>query len=760
MSKKLVIVESPAKSKTIQKYLGKDYEILASYGHVRDLSKDNMGIQVDNGFEPDYLTMKDKKTVIKDLKKMAKTCDHVYIATDPDREGEAIAWHLVEAMKLKGIPISRIVFNEITQSAVKHAIENPRELNMDLVNAQQARRILDRLLGFEMSPLLWKKIKMGLSAGRVQSVSVRLIAEREAEIKAFEPVSSFRVQGEFETEEGAVLSAERPKKCATKEEAQSCLESCQKQEFKVNQIERKEGKRSPSPPFTTSSLQQEASRKLGYSVSRTMTLAQRLYEAGHITYMRTDSFHLSEDAIQSMSAHIQSEYGKEYSKPTHYKTKAKGAQEAHEAIRPASISVAKAGKDDGEKRLYDLIRKRALASQMSPAKVDRTIITLGEGEHAFQSKGEIITFHGFLKVYGDMSNTETFLPDVKEGESLAIKAITATENFSKPPARYTEASLVKRMEELGIGRPSTYAPTISTIQKRDYVRKEEREGKERPFQVLTLENDVITASTKTERTGVEKGKLFPTDIGTVVNNFLVEKFADIMAYDFTASIEGEFDEIATGSREWRGMIDGFYQKFHPTVVELEESKERAAGERLLGQDSKGVNVYVKIGRYGPVAQIGETTDEEKPRFAGLLKEQSITDITLEQALKLFDLPRDVGEFEGEKVIAAIGRFGPYVKYKSLFVSLKEDDPLTIEIDKAVTLIKEKIEIEKNKVIQVFEEHDPPVRVLNGRFGPYIAIGKQNVKIPKDQDPKALTLEACLELQKTAKPSKRRGGKKR
>ena len=769
MSKNLVIVESPAKAKTIEGFLGKDYTVKSSFGHIRDLPGKNISIDVENDFEPEYVISDDKKKVVNELKKLVKNADIVWLATDEDREGEAISWHLKEALKLKDKNIRRIVFHEITKSAITRAIENPRTIDENLVNAQQARRVLDRLVGYELSPVLWKKVKPSLSAGRVQSVTVRLIVEREREIINFKSQDFFKVVGVFQATDGKAFKAEVSSRFKSYEEAKSFLEQCGAAKFSVGKVEKKPATKSPAAPFTTSTLQQEASRKLGFSVSQTMVVAQKLYESGRITYMRTDSVNLSDLAMNAAKDYVRSEYGADYSNPKKYSTKSKGAQEAHEAIRPTDLSLNSIGSSSQEARLYDLIWKRTIASQMSNAKIERTNaqILVSGADSYFSAKGEIITFEGFLKVYlestdddEDEEQTEGLLPNFKEGDLIKMQEITSTQRFTKHPPRYQEASLVKKLEELGIGRPSTYAPTISTIQKRGYVEKESREGTERSYLKMILSAEGLKEEQQTEVTGAEKNKLFPTAIGMVVTDFLSEHFKDIMDYSFTADVEKQFDEIAEGQRKWNQMIESFYKPFHKSVEHTIEHADRAKGERELGTDPKsGRPVFARIGRYGAMVQIGQVEDEEKPKFASLLKTQNIETITLEEALDLFKLPRTVGEFEGEEIQAAIGRFGPYVRWGSLFASLKKnegDDPFTIELDRAIELVKEKREIEKNKYIKTFDE-DKEVQVLNGRYGPYIKIGRKNFKIPKDKKPEELTLEECRQIAEAA-PAKR-GAKK-
>ena len=762
----LVIVESPAKAKTIEGFLGKDFVVKSSYGHVRDLAKKGMAIDIEKGFEPNYEVLPDKTKVIAELKKLVKKSDIVWLATDEDREGEAISWHLNEVLKLDPAKTKRIVFNEITKTAITRAIENSRSIDYNLVNAQQARRILDRLVGFEISPILWRKVKPSLSAGRVQSVTVRLIVEREREIQNFKASSSYRVVALFDVD-GKTMKAELPKRLKSKKEAQKFLEQCQSATFKIKDLQTKPSKRTPAAPFTTSTLQQEASRKLGFSVSQTMVVAQRLYESGKITYMRTDSVNLSDFATGEAKEMVTKEYGAKFSKTRKYRSKNKGAQEAHEAIRPTDFKQTEVDGDNGTQRLYDLIWKRTVASQMADAELERTTVTIdvSTAEENFVAKGEIIKFEGFLKVYLESTDDEDeeddsgLLPPLKIDQGIDMQEVRATERFSKHPPRFTEASLVKRLEELGIGRPSTYAPTISTIQKRGYAVKEEREGTERKYEELILADNQIKDEAKTEITGREKNKLFPTDTGVVVNDFLVDNFDRILDYNFTASVEKEFDDIAQGQLEWNKMIDQFYGPFHTTVEETLEHSERATGERKLGEDPKtGKPVIARLGRYGAMVQIGSPDDEDKPKFAGLRKDQSIQTITLEDALELFKLPRALGEYEDKPVSANIGRFGPYVRFGNQFVSLKVkegDDPMSVTLERAIELIEEKKEADKNKYIKTFDE-DETVQVLNGRYGPYIKIGRKNFKIPKDVTPEDLTLEQCKEIAEN-QPKKTRGG---
>ncbi len=760
MKENLVIVESPAKAKTIEKFLGDDFSVTSSYGHVRDLAKKNFGIDIENNYKPEYIVSDDKKKVVSELKKMAKAAKMVWLASDEDREGEAIAWHLYEVLGLKPENTKRIVFNEITKPAILNAIENPREIDSNLVEAQQARRVLDRLVGFELSPILWKKVKPSLSAGRVQSVAVRLIVEREREIMNFNAESAFKVVGEFtfldDSGISQVLKADLKKRLKTEEEVNEFLENCKSTKFSVVDVVKKPGKKSPAPPFTTSTLQQEASRKLGFSVSQTMSIAQKLYEAGKITYMRTDSVNLSDTALSAAQKTIIEEYGEEYYKQRKYKSKIKGAQEAHEAIRPTYLDKMTTGGTDQEKKLYSLIWKRTVASQMSDARLEKTTITISTGldKLDFAATGEVLKFDGFLKLYIESTDDEEeqedqgLLPKVSVGKELDMSQIEATERFTHHPPRYTEASLVKKLEELGIGRPSTYAPTISTVQNRGYIVKEDREGKKRNYKYVCLESNKIKNQQKTETTGAEKKKMFPSDIGIVVTDFLIEYFEEIMSYNFTAKVEQQFDNIATGGQEWTLMIDRFYKPFHVKVEDTLENSERKSGERILGEDPKtGKQVSVRIGRYGPLAQLGTNVDEEKPQFASLRTGQHLETITLEEALDLFKLPRTLGKYEDKVVVAAIGRFGPYIRHDSKFVSLKKDidDPLTVELDRAIELIEEKREADRKKFIKAFEE-DSELQILNGRWGPYIKYQKKNFKIPKTvEDPKTLTFEDCQKL---------------
>ena len=765
--KNLVIVESPAKAKTIEGFLGKDYTVKSSFGHIRDLPSKKLSVDVDNNYEPVYVVPKDKEALVRELKKLSKEADLVWLASDEDREGEAISWHLQETLKLDDSKIRRIVFNEITKSAILKAVENPRNINVDLVNAQQARRVLDRLVGYELSPVLWKKVKPSLSAGRVQSVAVRLIVEREREIEAFSPQSAFRVLAFFDAA-GVEFRAELSKRFDTQDEAFEFIKKCQGAEFNISDLQKKPAKRKPAAPFTTSTLQQEASRKLGMGVSRTMRVAQDLYEQGKITYMRTDSVNLSDLALGAAKDEIVTQYGEQYSKTRKYSSKSKGAQEAHEAIRPTYMSVSSVDGDPQHQRLYDLIRKRTIASQMADAELERTSvqITVSDSEFHFNAQGEVIKFDGFLKVYLEGTDDETeeqkgMLPELKVGQSLAYNRIEGIERFSSPPARYTEASLVRKLEEQGIGRPSTYAPTISTIINRNYVVKESREGVQREYGFILLNDKGVSQETKTETAGAEKTKLFPTDIGKVVTDFLVENFQGIMDYSFTAQVEKEFDEIAEGQKEWTSMIDSFYKPFHETAEHTEKNADRATGERLLGVDpGSGRNVYSRLGRFGPMVQIGEADNEEKPKFSSLQAGQSLDDITLEEALDLFKLPRELGEFEGEKMVAAVGKYGPYVRHKKSFVSLGDEDPLSVTKETAIKLIEEKREELKKMMINEFQDGDNVIQVKNGRYGPYISVGRKNYKIPKDVQPESLTLEDCKELMEKQASKPKRGAKQR
>jgi len=819
MPKNLVIVESPAKAKTIEGYLGKEYVVKSSYGHVRDLPKTDDAIDIKNNFTPRYEISEDKREVVSQLSKLAKESDVVWLATDDDREGEAISWHLYEALHLKHKDTKRIVFREITKNAIQKAIQQPRAIDIDLVNAQQARRILDRLVGFELSPILWKKIKSGLSAGRVQSVAVRLIVEREREIIRFMPESEYKVTAVFTLDKGKELQAELPKRFKTEAEAEAFLQRCVGATFTIANLEKKPAKKSPAPPFTTSTLQQEASTKLRFGVSQTMRLAQKLYEAGHISYMRTDSVNLSDEAMEAAASAIKNEYGEEYHQPRRYKTKSESAQEAHEAIRPTDFSRKVAGDDRNEQRLYELIWKRAIASQMADAKLERTIagISISTASEILEATGEVIIFDGFLKVYLEFSGEEDdeeqkgMLPPLQVGQVLNLKHLKATERFSRPPARYTEASLVKKLEELGIGRPSTYAPTITTIQERGYVVKESREGKERTYNELTLQQNQISKTQKTENTGAENMKLFPTDLAMQVNDFLVAHFPNIIDYSFTAKVEEEFDHIAEGKIQWQKMIESFYKGFHHQVEDTQNNTDRARTVRKIGIDpttgkqiiarlgkygpyvqlgheedgterpqyaslrkgqfietitleealellatpregrflgyhpENGKEMIVRVGKYGPYVQLGNDEDGVKPQYASLRKGQSPDKITLEEALELFKLPREVGQIDGKPVVAAIGRFGPYVSYEKQFFSLpKSLNPLTITLDEAKEVIEKKRKADAEKVIKVFPE-DASIRIVNGRWGFYIEAGKQNIKLPKGTEPAFLSLDEVKAL---------------
>ena len=773
MAKNLVIVESPAKAKTIEKFLGKDFEVLSSYGHIRDLKKKDFSVDIEHNYKPIYEIPADKKKLVETLKQEADKADMVWLASDEDREGEAIAWHLFEVLKLKPEKTKRIVFHEITKDAILHAIENPRDIDLNRVDAQQARRELDSIVGFGLSPVLWKKVKPALSAGRVQSVAVRLIVEREREISAFKPEAAYRVIGEFLLPGGELLKAELSQRLKTEDEAKALLEACKTARFSIGDVTVKPAKKSPAAPFTTSTLQQEAARKLGFSVAQTMMVAQRLYEAGHITYMRTDSVNLSSLAINTTKDEIVKTLGERYLHIRNYHTHTKGAQEAHEAIRPTYISHHEINASSQEKRLYELIWKRTIASQMSDAELEKTTATIsvsGRKEH-FIAVGEVLKFDGFLKVYmestddeSDAEGNDKMLPALAKGDVLALSSVTATERFSQAPARYTEASLVRKLEELGIGRPSTYAPTISTIQQREYVEKGDRKGTERKYRMLTLHDGKIESGEKTELTGADKGKLLPTDIGVVVNDFLTEYFPDILNYNFTANVEQQFDDIAEGKTVWNDEIDHFYKLFHPVVESaLALRLEHKVGERVLGTDPKsGRPVSVKIGRFGPLVQIGTPEDTEKPLFASLLKGQSMSTITLEEALKLFDLPRTLGDFEGKTVVVGIGRFGPYIRHDGKYVSLpKEFTPQGVSLEDAIILIQQKREQESQRLIKKFDEDDE-LELLNGRFGPYIAYKKKNYKLPKGSEPASLTFADCMKIVEDADkaPAKKKPARKK
>ena len=755
----LVIVESPKKAELISGFLKKhqlnDYKVMASAGHVRDLKQHSFSVNVEDHFRPEYVITEDKKSLVRELKAAAKKADLVYLASDEDREGEAIAWHLSEALELKPEKTRRIVFHEITAEAFLHALEHPREVNMNLVDAQQARRVLDRIVGFELSPVLWKRIRPSLSAGRVQSVAVRLIVDREREITAFVPQSSYRLQATFILPSGERLLTELNHRFATEAEAEALMTRCATADFSIGAITRRAARRSPAAPFTTSTLQQEAAHKLGYSVSQTMRLAQSLYESGHITYMRTDSVNLSSQALGAIARQIEKHPGKEYHQPRRFQTKSKGAQEAHEAIRPTYIDRERVGGTAQEQRLYDLIRKRTLASQMADAEIERTTVSIPVAgtDYAFTAQGEVITFRGFLDVYmestGEEGNAEVtkLLPAVKEREALSLEALTGEERFTQRPARYTEASMVSKMEELGIGRPSTYAPTIQTIQNRGYVERADREGQRRNYTVLTLKDGAVKRAVKSEVYGADKGKLLPTDVGIVVNDFLVDQFPNIVDYNFTARVEEEFDTIAEGKTAWSGAIGDFYQRFHPEVERAtHERPAQRVGQRILGvQPSTGLQVSVSIGRYGPMAQLGTAEDAEKPRFASLQKGQSLETITLEEALALFDLPKNIGEYEGEVMTVAVGRFGPYVRHAGKFYSLPKDtDPLSCTAEQAIEIIREKRESEEKSLLKSFAE-DADLSIRTGRFGPYLKYKTDNYKLPKDVDPTSMSYEDCMKL---------------
>ena len=774
MAKNLVIVESPAKAKTIEGFLGKEYTVKSSYGHVRDLNKNTLSVDIEKDFEPEYEISDDKKALVAELRKLSKASDTVWLASDEDREGESISWHLYEALDLKKKDTKRIVFHEITKSAILEAIENPRDIDMGLVAAQQARRVLDRLVGYELSPLLWKKVKPSLSAGRVQSVAVRLIVEREEEIKNFVQTSAYRITAQFTfMKDGQEynLTAELPHRFDTEEETHRFMELCVNAGYKVDSIEKKPTTRYPAPPFTTSTLQQEAARKLGFSVANTMRVAQQLYESGKITYMRTDSVNLSKLALGMAKKEITENYGAEYVKTRQYQTKTKGAQEAHEAIRPTYLDQHTIKGSADERKLYELIWKRTIASQMADAQMERTNVNIGisTNDKQFVATGEVILFDGFLKVYMESydddrtEDTAAILPPIEVGAVLDLDKMEAQQRYTRHPLRYTEASLVKKMEELGIGRPSTYAPTISTIQKREYVTKGDIKGEPLNYKIITLKNAKITEKMGKENYGAEKGKLLPTDIGVLVNKFLIQYFESIIDYNFTANVEKEFDKIAEGKRKWNAMIKEFYKDFHQQVVSTTEHSGKFSGEKMLGIDpATGKKVYVKVGRFGPVAQIGDTESEEKPRFAGLKKDMSIESVTLEEVLKLFDFPRILGEFEGKEITVAVGRFGPYIRHDNKFYSLaKTDNPALVEYDRAVEIINEKRQKDLDNIIRTFDQ-DPDLRVLNGRFGPYIAYKKSNYKIPKGTEPTTLTYEQCVAIMEDPKnaPKKKATVKKK
>lgn len=776
MQKNLVIVESPAKAKTIEKFLGKDFKVLSSYGHIRDLKKKQFSIDIENDFKPYYEISADKKKIVTQLKEEAEKAETVWLASDEDREGEAIAWHLYEVLKLKPEHTKRIVFHEITKSAILKAIENPRDINIHLVDAQQARRVLDRIVGFELSPILWKKVKPALSAGRVQSVAVRLVVEREREIHAFQTEAAYRVTALFLVSgtdgKSVEMKAELAHRIKTKTEAQRFLESCKSAIFTINDITTRPLKKGPAAPFTTSTLQQEAARKLGFTVAQTMMVAQRLYESGNITYMRTDSVNLSEYAINGCKEAIHHLMGERYVFPRHFATKTKGAQEAHEAIRPTYMEHSKIEGTPQERKLYDLIWKRTIASQMADAEVEKTTVNIriSSEKEVFTATGEVVKFDGFLRVYRESydDDTETqedelrLLPPVTKGQELQYEDITATERFTQHPARYTEASLVRKLEELGIGRPSTYAPTISTIQQREYVVKGEKPGEERLYGVLILKDKQITDTTRTEITGSEKSKLLPTDTGIVVNDFLIEYFPNILNYNFTASVEKRFDGIAEGDEQWTTILKTFYEDFHPSVENaLAVKSPHKAGERVLGTEpASGKQVSVKIGRFGPVAQIGTIEDEEKPRFAQLGKNMSIETVTLEEVLELFKLPRILGSYEENTVSVGTGRFGPYISYNHTYVSLpKTMNPMTVTLEEAIVLLRQKQAEEAQKHLKSFEE-EPDLEIINGRYGPYIAYKGSNYKIPKDMVPRDLSLANCLEIVKIQSEKESAGRPKR
>lgn len=750
MAKNLVIVESPAKAKTIEKFLGKDFQVESSFGHIADLPSKELGVDVEGDFNPKYIVSSDKKAVVKKLKDLAKKAEMVWLASDEDREGEAIAWHLAEQLKLKENNTKRIVFNSITKNAILKAIENPRTINYNLVDAQQARRVLDRIVGYELSPVLWRKVKAGLSAGRVQSVAVRLIVERERQIEGFKPVASYRVDAEFVNADGKKFKAKLPKNFKTREEAEAFLNSCIGAEFTVSDLQTKPAKKSPAAPFTTSTLQQEASRKLGFPVAKTMMMAQRLYEAGLITYMRTDSVNLSSEAIDAAAKEIEASYGKEYSKPRNFSTKSKGAQEAHEAVRPTNMDKHTVSVDFDQDRLYSLIWKRTIASQMSDAQLERTNVRVSNNKNnnEFSANGEVITFEGFLKVYLEGTDNEDeeqagMLPKMKVGENLQNEYITTTERYTRPPARYTEASLVKHLEELGIGRPSTYAPTISTVQRRGYVEKGTADGVERSYGQMMLKNNEVTEQLLTEKVGADKGKMMPTDIGNIVNDFLVKNFSSILDYGFTAKVETDFDNIADGKENWTAVIKGFYQDFHPTVKDVAENAERASGQRLLGVDpDSGKNVYVRLGRFGAMVQIGEATDEEKPKFASLQGDQTMSSITYEEAMDLFKLPKTLGDYEEKEVVVANGRFGPYIKFDGKYVSLdKDENPMSVDLDRAIELI----ELKRKADAPIGTYEDLPIQKGVGRFGPFIKWNGIFINVNKKYDYDNLTQTDLEEL---------------
>ena len=749
----LVIVESPAKASTIEKILGQDFKVVSSYGHVRDLEKKNMGVDLSGSFNPQYQISNDKKKIIQSLVKDCKKSDVVWLATDEDREGEAIAWHLYEVLNLKNKDVNRIVFHEITPTAIKKAVQNPRDININLVNAQQARRILDRIVGFKLSPILWKKVKSGLSAGRVQSVAVRLIVEKEKSIINFNSKKTYQFSANFKTSQSDILYATMLQDVELKSHARALLESFIASKFSISSIETKPSTSSPSAPFTTSSLQQTASNRLGFSVSRTMSVAQRLYESGYITYMRTDSTNLSKDSLMSIEKYIIKEYGDIYFKKRTYATKSKSAQEAHEAIRPTNVQDLDCGKDDAQKKLYKLIWERAVCSQMSDAIFDKTTVKIdvsNKYQSVFQSKGQTIRFDGYLKnqkTFGLSSTKDKLLPVLNKGELLNIQEISAKEKFSKPPSRFTEASLVKKLEELGIGRPSTYAPTISTIQKREYVLKDDVEGKERKHIHLILQDDIVKEQEVLETTGIEKKKLIPTEIGKITNDFLVEHFQDILEYNFTAKVEAQFDDVALGKQEWKTMIQSFYTQFEPTVLKVDRDSDKVTGLRELGLDPVSKkNVYVRLGKYGPIVQLGDLEEgQEKPKYAKLRKGQTIDGISFSEALALFELPRTIGKFQEKEVVVSEGRYGPYIKYNKGFVSLGDLDPTTVDLDTCINLIKAKQEFDKQKLIKSFDFNETVIQICNGKYGPYVKMDKKNYKIPKELDPQKMTKEDCVNL---------------
>ncbi|MAQ31111.1 MAG: DNA topoisomerase I [Flavobacteriales bacterium] len=754
----LVIVESPAKASTIEKILGKDFKVVSSYGHIRDLEKKNMGIDLKGSFEPQYCVSADKKKILHSLIKESKKSNTIWLATDEDREGEAIAWHLFETLELHDKNVNRIVFHEITASAITKAVANPRDIDINLVNAQQARRILDRIVGFKISPILWKKVKSGLSAGRVQSVAVRLIVEREKKISVFKPIKSFQITADFLVKNSESFNAIMLNDVSEKNTAKSLLESFVNTKFIVDSIDTKPSFSAPSSPFTTSSLQQVASSRLGFSVSRTMSVAQKLYESGHITYMRTDSTNLSKDSMSAIESYVISNYGANYFKARKYSTKTKVAQEAHEAIRPTQFNNLICGKDDAQKKLYRLIWERTICSQMSNAVIDKTIMNINvanKENSIFQAKGQIIKFDGYLKVQKQFASSQKdkLLPSLKEGDSLDFKSIIAKEKYSKPPSRFTEASLVKKLEELGIGRPSTYAPTISTIQKREYVVKDDVEGREIDHAHLILEQNSVIEKTVVDLIGSEKKKLSPTEIGKLTTEFLVEHFKDILEYNFTAKIESQFDDVAMGKKEWKNLIKTFYAQFEPTVLNADQNSEKITGQRELGVDpNTGKNIYVRLGKYGPIVQMGDIIEGgDKPKYAKLRKGQSIDLINLDMALELFKLPRTIGAIDNKDIIVSEGKYGPYVRYDNNFVSLGDLDPMTVTLEECVKLIEKKREFDKQKIINSFNSDDAIIQVCNGKYGPYIKYNKKNYKIPKETDPHKLTKDDCLNLiQKSSK----------